>query len=396
VRERDQGLLQELVTGAVRHYPSLDALVRHLLHTPLRQRDAIVHFLMVIGAYQLLHTRIPDHAAVGETVEAATHLGKAWAKGTVNQILRRIAAGGRLAEPTLEARFDHPQWLIAAIQAQYPIRWESILEENNRRAPMILRVNRQRLTTAAYRQQLLARGIDATAGWSEEAVILERHMATEELPGFAAGDVSVQDGGAQLAAAVLDATAGQRVLDACAAPGGKALHLLERTPDLRLVAVEVDPDRCRVIERERERLRLPEIVLRCADATRLDWWDGAEFDRILIDAPCTGTGTIRRHPDIKLLKTPADLPAFAGIQSRLLDNLWQCLVPGGRLLYCTCSILAEENDVVVGEFLARQADAAALPIDAPWGAATSYGRQLLPETAGCDGFYFALLERQAQ
>jgi 16S rRNA (cytosine967-C5)-methyltransferase len=395
VQERDLPLLQELVTGSVRHFYSLDALVRQRLHRPLRDRDSIVGFVLITGAYQLLHTRIPDHAAVAETVRAAGRLGKPWAKSTVNTILRSIAAGAQLDGASPEAEFDHPQWLISAVMAQYPDCWEALLRENNRRAPMVLRVNLQRQSPEAYCERLAAQtGVESAPGWCEETLILSRPVPADQLPGFADGDVSVQDGGAQLATGVLDARAGQRVLDACAAPGGKALHILERTPGIGLVAVEFDTERCQVIERERRRLRLAPFELVRADATMLDWWDGIPFDRILVDAPCSGTGTIRRHPDIKLLKSADDLPAFARIQSKLLDNLWQCLARGGRMLYCTCSILAEENDLVIDEFLTRQPDAATCCIDAPWGSATRHGRQLLPEAGGADGFYYALLERR--
>jgi 16S rRNA (cytosine967-C5)-methyltransferase len=393
VAERDQPLLQELVHGTVRHYWSLSALVTQTLDHPLRQRDDIVRLLLIVGAYQLGHTRIPDHAAVAETVAAAAHLGKPWAKGLVNQILRSIAAGEQPLPSAPEARFDHPAWLIDAVRAQYPDTWQSILEENNQRAPMTLRVNQRRGNVTAYRARLAAAGIDARPGLTDATLVLTAPVAAETLPGYADGDVSVQDDGAQLVAGLLDVHVGHRVLDACAAPGGKACHILESYDDVALVAVERDADRCQVVEREHRRLGLPPLQLLTADATTLDWWDGVRFDRILIDAPCSGTGTLRRHPDIKLLKKPNDLAAFHAIQSKLLATLWQCLAPRGRLLYCTCSLLDEENDAVIAEFLAAHDDASSVVIEAPWGHATGYGRQLLPAHDGNDGFYFAMIER---
>jgi 16S rRNA (cytosine967-C5)-methyltransferase len=391
---RDRPLLQELVTGSVRRYFSLDALATQCLHRPIRAHDSIVRHLLIIGLYQVLFTRIPKHAAVAETVKAAPRLGKPWAKGVINQVLRRVADGERLVTATDEATFDHPTWLIDRVRTQYPEQWAAILDENNRRAPMMLRVNRRQQSTHAYRERLAAAGIDAAAGWGDTTLILERPVPSAALPGFADGAVSIQDGGAQLAAALLDARDGEHVLDACAAPGGKAMHTLERAPDARLVAVEVDAERCSAIEGEHARLRLPPIRLVRGDATALDWWDGTPFDRVLVDAPCSGTGTIRRHPDIKLLKNASDLDTFAYIQSKLLENLWHCVAKGGRLLYCTCSILTEENDQVVARFLAGQADARVRPLDLPWGQEARFGRQLLPGPMS-DGFYFAMLERLA-
>ncbi len=390
----DRSLLQELVTGSVRHYYSLSASVSARLDKPLRKRDATVGFLLIIGCYQLRHTRIPPHAAVAETVAAAGHLGKPWATGLVNQVLRAIASGGDPAPGSPEAEFDHPAWFIAAVRRQYPTDWASLLHENNQRAPMALRVNHLHESTAQYLERLTAESISARAGRLDETLILSQPVPAIRLPGYSEGLVSIQDSGAQLAVGLLDAENGERVLDACAAPGGKAFHIIERAPQVQLVAVERDSSRCEVINQEHARLRLPPLELHQGDATSLKWWDGNKFQRILIDAPCSGTGTLRRHPDIKLLKTEADLAAFSEIQRRLLANLWQTLAPGGRLLYCTCSVLSEENDEVIDAFMSDRDDAATLSISADWGMATRYGRQLLPEPGGADGFYFALLERR--
>ncbi len=400
---RDLPLLHALVYGVLRHFYSLRAEVNQALDRPLKARDTIVLHLLQVGILQLRHMRIPPHAAVGECVTATRALGKGWASGLVNQVLRNLAESPPDPGADTEARYDQPAWLLERLQAQYPDRWQALAADLKARAPMALRVNLSRTTRAAYLARLADAGLTATEGLDGATLVLSEPVPTEGLPGFEAGLVSVQDEGAQLAAALLDVPRQARVLDACAAPGGKGLHLVERHrlefgPDatddgLQLLALEISARRLALIKPEQQRLGLT-FAVQQGDATQRDWWDGQPFDRILLDAPCSGTGTLRRHPDIRLLKGADDLATFQALQRTMLDNLWSCLASGGILLYCTCSILQEENDAVLQGFLAAHPEAQILPIDADWGTATEFGRQLLPRHQGPDGFYFARLQRR--
>jgi 16S rRNA (cytosine967-C5)-methyltransferase len=391
VRERDRPLIRELTIGSVRHYFSLSDEVSSRLIAPLKPRDSIVHCLLIIGAYQLRHTRIPHYAAVSETVAATRQIGRPWARGLANQVLRGLATSPALSPSNDEAHWDHPGWLIDLIREDYPQTWEAILQASLSRAPLTLRVNLQRTSRAQYLELLNAQGVSAHTAMPEEALVLDAPTSVRNLPGFDDGTISVQDEGAQHAAELLAPTAGDEVLDACAAPGGKAMHLLERVPEIRLVALDRDADRCELVRNECRRHGVDPKLVTEGDATNLQWWDGRLFDRILLDAPCSGTGTLRRHPDIKLLKRALDIPQYHQTQSRLLANLWRTLAPGGRLLYCTCSILSAENDGVVREFLAMTSDAVAETIATDWGLPTRHGRQLLPSIGGADGFYYAIL-----
>jgi 16S rRNA (cytosine967-C5)-methyltransferase len=395
VKAKDIRLSRELAYGSVRHYFSLRNLVTQVLDEPFTRLDSLVSSLLIVGAYQLNHTRIPNYAAVNETVAATRGLRKPWARKLVNSALRRLAQV-TISTDDQEAQFDHPAWLIDAIRDDYPDSWESILEANNSRAPQSLRVNRRHQPPETYQATLAAAGIDAAPGMVREALRLATPISVDRLPGFAEGAVSVQDEGAQLAAGLLAARPGQRLLDACAAPGGKALHLLETCPDLDLLAIDANPRRVTGMQNECRRLGFDPGFVRTGDATQLDWWDGRPFDRILLDAPCSGSGTLRRHPDIKLLKNVSDLTAFHTIQRKLTATVWQTLAPGGILLYCTCSILSEENDAVLEHFFSEHPDAQPVSLDgASWGVATRFGRQLVPAKGGPDGFYYARIARRA-
>jgi len=391
LRERDWPLIQELAIGSVRHYFSLSDEVSSRLITPLKPRDSIVHCLLIIGVYQLRHTRIPQYAAVSETVDATRQISRRWARGLVNQVLRRIATSHAPTPSNDEIRWDHPGWLIDLIRADYPQGWQTILHASLSRAPLTLRVNLRRTARAQYLDLLTAMEVSAHIGTAESALVLDAPVPVKSLPGFDDGTISIQDEGAQRAAALLAPIAGDQILDACAAPGGKAMHLMEWMPEITLVALDREADRCELVRTECRRQGFdPDLVIH-GDATNLQWWDGRLFDRILLDAPCSGTGTLRRHPDIKLLKRAADVPQYHEIQSRLLKNLWRTLATGGRLLYCTCSVLSAENDRVVGDFLAVEKGAAAETITVDWGVPTRHGRQLLPSVGGPDGFYYAIL-----
>ena len=402
VGERDRPLLRMLCYGTLRSHWRLQSWIDQLLERPLRKRDSIVRSLLSVGLYQLTDTRIPDHAAVSETVEAARMLRRPKYAGLLNACMRRfqreeIAAG----EPrTEEARFDHPTWLIDAIRRDWPVDWEHILRENNERAPMWLRVNTARVARDEYLERLGEADIVAEAVPGHDAALrLAEPVAVDALPGFADGDVSVQDGAAQLAAPWLLQGVSGRVLDACAAPGGKSAHLLELGRDgIELTCVDVDQQRLEAVTANLDRLGLAATV--CAgDASNPErWWDGEQFAAILLDAPCSASGVIRRHPDIKLLRRAGDIDRLAALQASILGAMWSLLAPGGRLLYVTCSVLAAENDGVVGAFLDSHADAREndlLPnnnISAVMRQKTC-GYQVLPGSSGMDGFYFACLEK---
>lgn len=397
VRERDHALLRELCYGSLRWYPQLSALSRRLLQKPLKANDRDIEQLLIVGAYQLLHTRIPAHAAISSVVEAARVLRKNWATGLINGVLRNLQrdADALLAQLPAAARQAHPAWLWQAIETAWPAQAAAVIEANNSYPPMCLRVNCRRGARNDYLQRLAAVDIAATAcAYSDDGVRLETPHDVAALPGFADGDVSVQDEAAQLAAALLDAQPGQRVLDACCAPGGKTGHMLEREPALaEVLALDVSAERLQRVAANLQRLQLGAQLL-AGDALRpADWWDGKPFDRILLDAPCSGSGVIRRHPDIKLLRSERDIVQLAELQLRLLQTLWPLLAPGGTLLYATCSIMPAENSEVIARFLAATPTAAELPIAADWGAAQSHGRQLLPALAGSDGFYYCRLHK---
>ncbi len=401
VPARDRPLLQELAYGTLRWHGRLQALLDRLLQRPFKRKDGDLEALLRVGLYQLLHTRIPDHAAVAATVAATAALGKGWARKLCNAVLRRFLREREalLAEADRDdaARLAHPPWLLEMLQAAYPDRWREIATAANERPPMTLRINRLRGDRDTYRKRLEAEGISARPGrFGPDALVLERPVDVARLPGFEAGEASVQDEAAQLAAILLDPAPGDRVLDACAAPGGKSAHLLERQPELaELVALDADEARLGRLEQNLARLGLDATVARGDAAAPEQWWDGRPFQRILLDAPCSATGVIRRHPDIKLLRRPDDIDALATLQGRILDALWPLLEAGGMLLYATCSILPRENHEQLQAFLARHDDAREEPIEAAWGHAVAVGRQILPGEDEMDGFYYARIRKLA-
>jgi 16S rRNA (cytosine967-C5)-methyltransferase len=398
----DRALLRLLSYGALRQYWQLSAWIDKLATRPPRGRDGVVRALLAVGLLQLTETRIPDHAAVSPTVEAARLLGRAGAAGFVNAVLRRFLrereALGLGAND--DAVINHPAWLIDAFRRDWPDDWQSLLAANDERAPMWLRVNRQRTNPSEYRAMLAGVGLAASdmPGWPD-ALRLDTPAPVEELPGFATGLVSVQDAAAQLAAPwLLDGRAG-RVLDACAAPGGKSAHLKEiGAGAIDLVALDRDPDRVGAIAATFDRLGLAATILTGDASTPAAWHQPPPYAAILLDAPCSATGVIRRHPDIKHLRRAGDIPVLAALQRRLLEALWPLLEPGGRLLYVTCSVLAAENDAVVGDFLGATASARESTMlqnnnirDVMRRKACGY--QLLPGMSGMDGFYFACLDK---
>ena len=393
--DNDAALAQALAFGVLRHYQTLATGIDALLEKPVRRKDFAVYALMLIGAWQLQAMRMPPYAAIDSVVRASKALKKPWASGLINAVLRRF-------QKTPDTPFDeqvaseHPDWLYRAIQQAWPEQAGAIFAANNQQPPLCLRINCRQTSRQDYLQQLTQAGINATAGrFSADAVYLaDKPADITALPGFADGFFSVQDEAPQLAAMLLNAEPGMHILDACAAPGGKTCHILERLDNrAELVAVDIDPHRLERVRQNLDRLQLS-ATLKAADISRpQSWWDGRPFDRILADVPCSATGVIRRHPDIKLLRRADDIAALAERQYRILQTLWPMLAPGGILLYATCSILPQENSDIIARFLAHNNDAGEIAIKADCGIVSPHGRQLLPQTAGHDGFYYAALKK---
>ncbi|MEC8859707.1 MAG: 16S rRNA (cytosine(967)-C(5))-methyltransferase RsmB [Pseudomonadota bacterium] len=411
-----QALLRELCFGTCRWFFQLESQLAGLLDKPIRRKDADIHCLLLIGLYQLQHLRLPDYAAINETVNAAVTLKKVWAKRLINGVLRqwqrqqhKTDDTGSLLDDAAALADSYPFWLRSAITQAWPDRFSEVLKQGNVHPPMTLRVNLSKISRDAYLEQLAGQGISASAGkLSDSAIYLEKALSVHALPGFAEGWVSIQDEASQLIPALLAPQPGDHLLDACAAPGGKTAHLLESQPELAsLLALDSDSRRLQRVHQNLQRLQLHEapVTVVCADAGQPDsWWSGDQFDRILLDAPCSATGVIRRQPDIKVLRKSEHIDQLLNLQARLLDAMWLCLAPGGVMLYTTCSILPAENAQQLESFLERTPDAECLPLltehhGEPWAAdcetpGRRFGRQLLPSDGGPDGFYYALLKKQ--
>ena len=399
VEPREAGLVQELCYGSARWYPQLECLLAQLLVRPLKAKDSDIKATLIIGLYQLIYSRVPDHAAISASVNVSRHLKKDWASKLVNGVLRRFQRERETLMAGLaqneEFRLAHPAWLIDAIATAWPQQAAQIFAANNAHPPFTLRVNAAKASREQVQQQLHDQSLPCTpTGFSDVGLTLEKAVDVNTLPGFSSGRVSVQDEAAQLAAGLLQLAPGQRVLDACCAPGGKTGHILEAEPALAdVVGVDLEEHRLQRVRDNLDRLQLSARLI-CGDATAAQqWWQGPPFDRVLLDAPCSATGVIRRHPDIKLLRGGADIAKLARLQLQLLQGLWPLLKPGGILLYATCSIMPEENTRVVEQFLAVCPDARHHSIDADWGLVQACGRQLLPQTGAHDGFYYARLQK---
>ncbi len=396
--KRDRALVHAICYGVCRFYPRLSAVLNQLMPKPLKAKDADIHALLCIGLYQLMAMRVPPYAAITETVKVTDQLKKTWARGLVNAVLRQYLRQQTALLPVIaadnEAHYAHATWWIERIKSDWPAEWQAILDANNAHPPFSLRVNQRRSSREDYLKKWPA-DLPATHILTEtrHGFWVETAMNVDALPGFAAGDISVQDGAAQLCAELLALTPELHVLDACAAPGGKLCHLLEQAERLSVVAIEKDNKRMASITENLERLHL-QADCHCADVTEIaTWWDGRLFDRILLDAPCSASGIIRRHPDIKLLRKPSDISALAATQQHLLRDLWPLLKPGGLLLYATCSIFKEENSEVISTFLANTKDVSEEKITAAFGIPCTVGRQILPGMQHMDGFYFAKLRK---
>lgn len=400
VADNDRALVRELAMGTARWQPRLEILAAQFLDKPLRRADLDIQALLLIGLYQLLYTRIPPHAAISETVDCAVALKKNWAKGLLNAVLRRAQCEAVELLPQLEKDpvvvTAHPRWLQKSLKAHWPEHWLDICAANNLHPPMTLRVNTLRTGRDEYLIQLQQAGIAAQATlYSQSGIQLEQPCDVHQLPGFAAGLCSVQDEAAQLSAQLLDLQPGMRVLDACCAPGGKTCHILETQPQLaEVLALDLEAERLKRVQENLDRLQLA-ASLKATDVRAIDnWWDGHQFDRILLDAPCSATGVIRRNPDIKLTRQAEDITELAKLQGELLDVLWPTLAQGGVLLYATCSVLPTENSDTIGQFLTRTPDAQELPTGLTCGIKQPHGRQLFPQPDGHDGFYYALLKKE--
>jgi len=397
---KDKGLLQEICYGVLRYLPELEHDVRALMQKPLTGKQRVFHFLLLVGVYQIKYMRIPDHAAVSETVAATGALKNRQMKALVNGVLRNFVRASENTTPhkqeTLPAsiQYNHPGWFIKKIQKAYPIKWQQILEANQQKPPMWLRVNQQHHTSTEYQNLLTTAGIDVnTMDPLSHAIELTRPTDVTKLPGFEQGWISVQDGAAQEAARLLNCQHGDIVLDCCAAPGGKTCHILEQTSDIAsMTAIDVEAGRLVRVEENLARLGLKAKVIAADAANSKTWWDGQQFDRILLDAPCSGTGVIRRHPDIKWLRKASDIDVLVTLQQQILKETWSLLKPGGTLLYATCSILPQENSEQIHNFIENNTDAELVNID---GNDTSekniVGWQLLPGENNMDGFYYAKL-----
>ena len=385
---QQRGALWDLAHGTLRHLGLLQAALDRMLRKPIAQPG--LESLLAVALYQLEFTQAPAYAVVNEAVNACAESGWPWARSMVNALLRRFQRERAdllaQARTTPRGRYSYPEWWIERVRHDYPETWEAVLDGGNERPSMALRVNLRRTTVSEYRLRLKEVGIEGRT-IDEAGVMLDRIRPVSSLPGFVEGLVSVQDPGAQAAAALLALAPGQRVLDACAAPGGKTAHILEMA-DVQMLALDTD-----AVRLERARATLARLGLRadlrCADAIDPStWWDGRGYDRVLADVPCTASGVVRRHPDIKWLRRAEDVTNLAAQAARLLDALWRVLVPGGKLLFVTCSVFHEENRAQVDDFVGRHADARLEPLPGKDG----LDLQLLPD-ASHDGFYYALLQR---
>lgn len=394
--ERDRPLLQELCFGLLRTLPLLEWTVDQLMARPFTGKQRPLHYLLLVGIYQLYFTRIPAHAALAETVQGAVSLKRPQLKAVINGVLRQVQRQQTLLLERAnnhQCRYWHPQWLITKLQQHYPEQWQQIIDANNQPPPMWLRVNHRQCSTENYQQQLQEKGIESV-GISDEAQALRlaKPCPVQQLPNFANGAVSVQDLSAQRCARLLDVQPGETILDLCAAPGGKTCHIAELTPQATLWAVDLAEKRLQRLKDNLHRLKLNAKVI-TGDACHPEQWcpPAQQFDRILVDAPCSASGVIRRHPDIKWLKQATDIQSLVALQQQILCAIWPYLKVNGTLLYATCSLLPEENQQQIAHFLAIQSDAQCVPLIAD----QPLGWQVLPQIEGGDGFYYAKLVKKS-
>lgn len=402
INKNNNNLVQEICFGVFRWFPKLEAIANLFIKNKIKKQDFDIYILILIGFYQINFLRIPNHAAVFETAKAADQLNKSWAKSFINGVLRNYLRNEKKIEEKISsipsALYSHPDWLLKKFQTDWPDHWLDIVRENNNRPPMILRINSLKISRNNYLKKLEKENIktvenDFLSGILDGAIILYSPCDVKKLPGYLEGEISVQDGAAQLAAELLLLLPGQRILDACAAPGGKTTHILEKRLILsELIAVDNKPNRLNKIKENLMRLGLNAKLILADAACPEAWWDSNMFDRILLDAPCSATGVIRRHPDIKIIRQPEDISEKTNQQLELLNALWPLLKPGGILLYASCSIFPEENAQLLESFLQKTSDAREEIIHADWGIPQPVGRQILP-CYEMDGFFYARLKK---
>jgi 16S rRNA (cytosine967-C5)-methyltransferase len=395
---RDRALLMALVSDGARWWLRFDAALDRLLERSLREKEPRIHALLVLGLVQLEILQLPAYAAVAATVQAARELKRPQLAGLVNAVLRRWQREREQHLAALDAqprtRHAHPAWLAKAIANDWPEQVDAVMAADNREPPLMLRVNARRAKRDELIERLQAAGYEAQAhDWLRDGIVLPHSSDVTRMPGFTEGLFAVQDGSAQVAADLLDVQSGQRVLDACAAPGGKACHVLERA-DVTLTALEFDAHRAERIRQNLDRLGLSaQLVI--GDAGKPDaWWDGQPYDRILIDAPCSATGVLRRRPDVRLHRRDTDVAALTAQQRRILDGLWPTLAKGGRLVYVTCSLLRAENEAVIEAWMGAQKDAHVVAFELPIGQRATIGWQVLPGDGDLDGMYYAVIEKR--
>jgi 16S rRNA (cytosine967-C5)-methyltransferase len=384
-----------LCFGFARHYVRLVTIADHLVDK--RPKELNIWISLLLGLLQISVLKLPDYAVVQETV-ALLPAKQSWAKGFVNAILRRFCREQEAIQQQLASDPDfatmHPTWLVKKIQHAWPTEWQTIITANNNHPPLSLRINLSRISREAYCARLdAAQIVYQLIPYTAAGVIIEHACPIQTLPGFAEGDFSVQDGAAQLSGDLLELQPGLRVLDACCAPGGKLCQMLELEPKLICFGLDVDAKRLQRVQANCNRLGLKPQLL-TGDATIIEpWWDDQVFDRILIDAPCSATGIIRRHPDIKLLRTAKEIQNISQIQAQILTTLWPLLAPGGILLYATCSIMPEENNQNIAKFLQHHPDADLDNTPQPWAHSTGFGWQILPGEHTMDGFFYAKIRK---
>ncbi len=399
-KDNSNALLQALCYGLCRHYEQLAFISKSFLAKPLRKKDQDVYCLILIGLYQLIFMRMPDYAVINESVATCNQLNKSWAKKLVNAVLRsaqrEIESLISNLDSTPELKYSHPVWLKAMLQEDWPDDYLTIMQNNHQQAPMTLRVNKNKNSLKQYQKLLEQSQISANVGdLTESALILSAPALVENLPGFSKGLVSVQDEASQLAVSLLNPQNNETILDACAAPGGKSCAILEQAPKVSLIAVDNDALRLKRVEDNLQRIQAKATLVHNGIIEQAEIWrqEQIKFDRILLDVPCSATGVIRRHPDIKLLRQPRDINKLVPLQLNILNAVWPLLKKGGILLYSTCSVLKAENSDQLQKFFLQTNDVKEIPIKARWGIACEYGRQLLPMPNSHDGFYYALLQK---
>jgi len=412
VADAEVAFAKQLLFGSLRFFHQIKAILDQLLEKPLKQKDVDILAILILGIYQLRYLSVPDHAALSQSVELTRKINKSWGSGLVNGVLRNYQRQENVIDEKLAKaktyQYSHPNWIINQLESDWPTKAAAILNANNQRAPMTLRVNQQKISLEKYQQMLAQEGLHSvTHALASDALVLDSPCDVYKLPGFEQGLVTIQDAAAQLAVELLDLQQDQRVLDGCAAPGGKTTHILQRAKNIDLTSVELSNNRMAKIEQTLQRLGM-QTNLVCADILDLEcWWDGEPFDRILIDVPCSASGVIRRNPDIKIHRKKQDLASLVSLQAEILNSCWGLLKPGGRLVYATCSVFKAENEQQIKQFLLDQA-AQIVDFTEPFHSVLQeiqavtadnmdpapVGYQIFPGDENMDGFYLCGLQKK--